>query len=112
MVARRLAGRRCSRLVALTGADWWGAEFQIGRAPLGAKYFAVWRALFESFAPVERALAPVYRFVICSRVARFRGEAAPDSSDVRTVAFRTALSTLNVGGVVLGIGKPFACICG
>ena len=98
--------------MAVPGLDRRDAKFQVGRAPFDAKYCAVWRALFESFAPVERALAPVYRFVICSRVARFRGEAAPDSSDVRTVAFRTALSTLNVGGVVLGIGKPFACICG
>ena len=82
-------------------ADWWGAGFQMGRAPFGAQYCAVWRALFESFAPVKRALAPVYRFLISSRAATLRGDAAPDSSDVRTAAFQAALSILNLGASAL-----------
>ena len=57
----------------------------------------MWRALFESFAPVERALAPVFRFLIHPRAATLRGDAAPGSSDVRTMAFQTASSTLNLG---------------
>ena len=69
----------------------------MGRAPFDAKYCAVWHALFESFAPVERELAPVYRFLIRSRVAALRGDAVPDSSDVRTMALETVLSTLNSG---------------
>ena len=81
--------------------DWRGAKFQMGRAPFDAKYFSVWRALFESFAPAERALAPVYRFLIRSRVATLRGDTAPDPSDVRTMAFETALSTLNLGALSL-----------
>ena len=45
------------------GADeWWDATFHLGRVPFDSKYCAVWRALFESFAPVERASAPVCRF--------------------------------------------------
>ena len=78
-------------------ANWWGAKFQMGRAPFDTRYCAVRHALFESFAPVERALAPIYRFLIRTRVATLRGDTAPDSSDVRTMAFETALSTLNLG---------------
>ena len=44
-----------------------------------------------------RALAPVYRFLIRSCVATLRGDAAPDSSDVGTMAFETVLSTLKLG---------------
>ena len=39
----------------------------------------------------------MYRFLARLRVATFRGDAAPDSSDVRTMALQTALSTLNLG---------------
>ena len=72
-------------------AGWWGAEFQIGRAPFDSKYYAARHALFASFAPVERALAPIYHFLVSSRAATLRGDAVPGCSDVR------ASSTLNLG---------------
>ena len=31
---------------------WWDESFQMGRAPFDSKFCAVWRALFEAFAPV------------------------------------------------------------
>ena len=74
---------------------------QTGGAPFGAKYCAVWRALFESFAPIERALAPVYRFVIRPRDATLRGDTAPDSPGARTMAFQT----LNLGAPSLELGS-------
>ena len=77
-------------------AHWRGAEFQIGRAPVGAEYCAARHALFESFAPAERALAPVYRFSIRFRVATLRGDAVPVSADVRAIASETASSTLTL----------------
>ena len=73
--------------------DSWGAKFQMGRAPFAAEYCALRRTLFESFAPVKRALAPVYRFLIRSRVATLRGGTAPVSAVVRTMAFEAVLST-------------------
>ena len=42
-------------------AGWRGAVFEWGSAPFDSKFCAVWRAFFESFAPIERGLAPVYR---------------------------------------------------
>ena len=77
--------------------EWRDVKFRIGRAPFDAKYCAVWCALFESFASVERAFAPVYWFLIRSRVAVLRGDAVPDSSDVRAMAFETVLSAWNLG---------------
>ena len=68
---------------------WWGAEFQMGRAPFDSKYCAVWRAMFESFAPAERALSPAYRLLLRSRGARLRGEAVPDAQAVHKTAFDT-----------------------
>ena len=46
----------------------------------------------------------MYRFLIRSRVATLRGDAAPDSPDVRTMAFETAVSTLNLGAWSLDLG--------
>ena len=39
----------------------------------------------------------MFRILIRSRAATLRRDAAPDSSDVRTMAFGTASSTLNLG---------------
>ena len=50
-------------------ADWWDVEFEVGRAPFDSKFRAVWHALFESFVPIKRRLAPVYQYLICSRRA-------------------------------------------
>ena len=77
--------------------EWRGAEFQLGRAPFDSRYCAVWRALFESFAPAERALAPVYRFLIRSRGAKLCGEAVPDSKAVYQAAFGAVWQTFESG---------------
>ena len=39
---------------------WRDESFQMGRAPFDSKFCAVWRALFQSFAPAERALGLVF----------------------------------------------------
>ena len=57
----------------------WGETFQTGRAPFDSKYCAARHALFESFAPVERSLSPVYRLLLRSRGAQLRGENVPDA---------------------------------
>ena len=41
-------------------ALWRGVYFDMGRAPSDSKYCAVWRAPLESFAQLDRVLAPVY----------------------------------------------------
>ena len=33
--------------------DWWGQEFEMGRAPFDSKYSTVWHAFFESCVPAE-----------------------------------------------------------
>ena len=78
-------------------ADWWDSEFEIDRAPFRSRCCAVWRVLFESFAPVGRALAPVYRLMIRARGSLIRGESAPNRTDVQSVAFETASSLWKLG---------------
>ena len=80
--------------------DWRGAEFQLGRAPFDSKYCAVWHALFESFAPAQRVLAPVYRFLIRSRGAQLRGENVPDPKEVHQVAFDLGVSPAELESVL------------
>ena len=73
-------------------ADWRDKEIQLGRAPFDSKYCPVWNALFESFAPVERALAPVYKFLI-----RCRGPnkgSVPGSKAVYQMAFDAVSQTI------------------
>ena len=41
------------------------------------------RALFESFAPIERGLAPVYRHLIRSRAAALLGSSVANREEVR-----------------------------
>ena len=78
-------------------AEWRDSEFEIGRAPFGSRYCAVWRALFESSAPVERASAPVYIFLIRSRGSLLRGEFAPNRTDAQAMAFETVSSSRKLG---------------
>ena len=91
------------------GADWWKSEFENGRAPFGSWYCAVRRALFESFAPVERALAPVYRFLFRARGSLLRGESVPNRTDVQSMAFDSVL-VAQVGSAPDRIGKRPACL--
>ena len=78
-------------------ADWWDSKFEIGRALSDSQYCAVWRALFESFAPVERALAPAYRFLIRARGSLLQGESVPNRTDVQSMACETASSSWELG---------------
>ena len=78
-------------------ADWQDAEFEIGRAPFDSQYCASWRALFEPFAPVERALAPIYRFLIRARGSLLLGESAPGRADAQAMAFETVSSSRRLG---------------
>ena len=78
-------------------ANWWDKEFRLNRAPFDPEYCAVWHALFESFALVGRALAPVYRFLTRSRGAKLRGEALPDSEAVCQMAPDTVSQTIDLG---------------
>ena len=82
--------------------DWWGQEFQIGRVPFDSKYCAVWRAFFESFAPAERVLAPVYRFPLRSRGARLRGGGVPSPGSLHKVAFDAVSKTRNLKASFVG----------
>ena len=94
-------------------ADWWDSEFEIGRAPFDPRYCAVWRALFESFALVERALAPVYRFLIRARGSLLRGESAPNRMDVQSMAFETVSSSRELGAPPTELeGALRACVDG
>ena len=78
-------------------ADWWDSEFEIGRALFDSRPCAVWRDLFEYFAPVERALAPAYRFLIRARGSLLQGESVPNRTDVQSMACETASSSWELG---------------
>ena len=64
-------GRSQDTLRDLYGASdapsWWYEPFEMGRAPYDAIYCAVWHALFEAFAPLERVLARLYRHLLRAR---------------------------------------------
>ena len=87
------------------GTDWWDAEFEIGRAPFGARYCAVSRAVFESFAPAERALAPAYRSLIRARGSLLRGEYAPNPSDAQSMAFERVSPSRKLGVSQTELGR-------
>ena len=76
----------------------------MGRAPFDLKFRAVWHALFESFAPFERGLAPVYRHLIRGRAATLRVDAAADQESVSSFGFEKALSFLQFGASSAELG--------
>ena len=78
-------------------ADWWDFEFEIGRAPRDSEYCAVWRALFKSFVPIDRGLAPAYRYLIRNRASVSQGAAQRDQGDVSAMGFQTASSFVKLG---------------
>ena len=68
-----LAPAEVRKLQGRADADaWWDVPFHMGRVPFDSKYCAVWRALFESFAPIERVLAPAFRALLRAHNARLR----------------------------------------
>ena len=78
-------------------ADWWGAEFELGRAPSDSKFRAAWRGFFESFASIERGFAPAYRLLIKNRAADSRGSRPAVSADASAMAFRTVAPPVELG---------------
>ena len=91
---------------------WRGEEFQTGRAPFASKSCAVWRAMSESFAPVERALSPAFHLLLHSRGARLRGEAVPDFQAAYKLALDSVSQTIDLGGVPGGTRARPSCVRG
>ena len=79
------------------GGSWRDEPFQIGRVPFDSKYCAVWHALFESFAPVERVLAPVFRLLIRARSAELTGRPEREAASACDMAFHTATESMDLG---------------
>ena len=87
----RSSGLRQDQLKALCGADdqwsWWGAPFELGRAPLDSKYSAAWHASLGVFAPIERRLAPAPRHMLRARFdAAQGGEDSGRNEEIRSMA--------------------------
>ena len=61
--------------------SWRGESSEMGRAPFGGEYCAAWRALFESFAPLERAPAPARRHLLRARHAVAMGHGGPSRAE-------------------------------
>ena len=69
----------------------------MGRAPFGSKCCPIWHALFESRVPVERGLAPAYRYLIRSRAAVLQGAVQCDQEDVSATGSQTASCFVKLG---------------
>ena len=78
-------------------ADWWGAEFELGRAPLNSEFYAAWRAFCESFAPIVQGIAPARRLSVKSRAAEFRGSPPAVSGDAYAMASKTVAPLVDLG---------------
>ena len=85
-------------------ADWRDDELEIGRAPRGAKFCAVRHASFESFVPIGRGLAPVFRYLIRSRAAVLRGTVPHGQEDVPAMSFESAPSFVQLGVTSADVG--------
>ena len=99
----RAPGLEGDELRALFGenhqSDWWGAAFEMGRAPFDSKFCTVWHALFELFFPIERGLAPAYRHLIRPRASGLH-------------EFRNCRVDVELGCICDRIGRPSALVCG
>ena len=87
---------------------WRDVSLETGRAPFDTKYCAARHALFESFASLERLLAPAYRHlrrarrdVVMSRDGRCC------SGEVESVAYQTAVSAFSVAAAAFSV----AAVC-
>ena len=78
-------------------ADWWGAEFELVRAPLDLKFCFIRRAFFESFAPIERGLAPAYRLFLRNRAAKLSGSSPAVPGGASAMAVKTVAAFVNLG---------------
>ena len=78
--------------------SWRVAPFELGCAPSDSKYFAAWRAFFESFAPIERRLVPAYRHLLRPRFDAVQGgEDSGRNEELQSMAFAAASSVLFLG---------------
>ena len=57
----------------------------------------MWHALFESFAPIERVLAPVFRLLLRARATQLTGGAETENESSYQVVFRTAAESVDLG---------------
>ena len=57
----------------------------------------MWHAFFESFAPIERVLAPVFRLLIRARAAQITGGPETEPGSSYQVVFRTAAESMDLG---------------
>ena len=76
----------------------------MGRAPFDSKFFASRHALFESFALIERGLAPAYRHLIRPCAAALQGSPAVDHEDVRPMGFEAVSPILKLGASAAEFG--------
>ena len=56
----------------------------------------MWRAFFESFAPVERVLAPAFRLLLRARNAQITGSPKQESVSASAMAFRAAAESMDL----------------
>ena len=78
----------------------------MGRAPFDSKFCAARHPLFESYAPIERSLAPVYRHLVRGRAAVLQGGAAAGQESVGSMGFETASPHAQLGVTSAGFGDP------
>ena len=70
---------------------WWEVESETGRRRCDTQYSATWLALFELFAPMERALGPACRPLLRERTSALRSDQAAEGGPESTrVASGTA----------------------
>ena len=76
----------------------------MGCAPFDSKFCVVRRALFESFAPIERGLALLRRHSIRTRAAVLRGDPVPEQAGVRPLGFEVVSSLSKLGASATELG--------
>ena len=79
---------------------------EMGRAPFDSKFCAAWRALFESFVPIGRGMAPVCRHLIRSRAEVLQGAPRADQEDVSAMGCGAAAFFVKLGVSPAELGAP------
>ena len=72
----------------------------------------MWHSLFESFAPIERGLAPAFRHLILICAAVLRGDPVADQAGVRSMGFETVSPLLKLGVPATELGDPLRSYVG
>ena len=87
-------------------APWREVEFDIGRRRDDMQYSAAWHSLFETFAPIDRALGPVYRLLLSDRANRLRAVRTADADlGAAGVASKTALCAIALPAFARGVER-------